>query len=431
MKRAIVVGGGLAGLSAAVYLSEKEFEITLLESSPKLGGRTYSLYNEQFEDYFDNGQHILLGCYEETLKYLAKTNSLSKLDFQASLDIPLIIAGGAVHRLKSANRFYPFNLLYAILNYKALSVKERFKVLDFFLDLMCCESCDLKNKTILEWFECKKQTGNTIKSLWEILVVGIMNTTPEKASAELFNEVLKRIFLDGNEASTMIIPKVGLTELFADGAVDYITDKNGKIILSEKIISFETKENKIVKLYSDKKHYENFDAVILAIPTYAAEKIYSVGNNTKLEIPQLAYSPILNVHIWLKQNPFREKFYGLVGSKVHWLFNHGKHISITTSAAEELIGIENNEIKRQICSEIEKYFPIFNSEMVADYKVIKEKRATFIPDIASNESRKNFKSSFENIIFAGDWVETGLPSTIESAVLSGRLAAESVITSLK
>ena len=144
------------------------------------------------------------------------------------------------------------------------------------------------------------------------------------------------------------------------------------------------------------------------------------------EIPDLNYSPILNVHFWLNENPFKEKFYGLINSKIHWLFNHGDHISLTSSSADELIGFENDYIKTLFLSEIEKFFPIFKSEFVNNSIVIKEKRATFIPDVVSSESRNNIYSPFDNLYFAGDWTNTGLPSTIESAVLSGKTAANYV-----
>lgn len=427
MKRVIVAGGGFAGLSTSVFLAEKNFEVTLIEASPKLGGRAYSLYNETFNDYYDNGQHILMGCYEETFAFLKKINSLDKLYFQDSLSISFVQRNGKIHRLKAAKNGYPVNLLFAILNYKALSLKERFKIIDFFLDLLCCSADDLKDKTVKEWLDSKKQSENSVKAFWEILVVGALNTTIDKASAEIFREILSEVFLNGNKSAAIVFPKVGLTELYVNDAVRFINARNGKVNLSEKVEQVEIHENKVVKLVTDKNSYSDFDFIVFAIPPYALSKI----ENLSAGIPTFKYSSILNVHLWLKENPFQEKFYGLIASKIHWLFNHGNHISLTTSAADDLIALESSEIVNQFCSELEIYFPIFHAEMVADSRVIKEKRATFIPDIASNYVRKNFNVHFENLIFAGDWVNTNLPSTIESAVFSGKLAAEKVISSLK
>jgi len=430
MKRVIVVGGGFAGLTASVYLAENNFEVTLLEASPKLGGRAYSLYNQKFDDYYDNGQHILMGCYEETLSFLKKINSTDNIEFQNSLKVPFVQKGGGVTELSTYKKFYPLNLLFGILNFKVLSIKERLKVIDFFLDLMCCYSCDLKDKTVKDWLECKKQSANTIKSFWEILVVGTLNTTIEKASAEIFSEVLQRIFLSGNKAATIVLPKTSLQKFYVENANHFIKTNNGKIILSESVDRIEIKNNKILKIEAGNKSYSDFDFVIMALPDYAIKKIMS-DSNIVFDLPEFEYSPILNVHLWLKENPFKERFYGLIGSQIHWLFNHGKHISLTTSSAEFLINLDNSEIIRHFCSEIELYFPIFKTEIVIDSQVIKEKRATFIPNIASTEKRKKMNLKLENFQFAGDWTNTGLPATIESAVLSGRIAATQVISSLK
>jgi squalene-associated FAD-dependent desaturase len=430
MKRVIVFGGGFAGLSTSVYLSENNFEVTLLEASPKLGGRAYSLFNDSQNDIYDNGQHILMGCYEETIAFLKKINSIDKLDIQGSLSIPFVKRGGSIHKLDSRKYSYPLNLLFGFMNYKALTLKERFKVVDFFLDMLCCYSCDLKDKTVSEWLRCKKQSDNSIKAFWEILVVGALNTTIESASAEIFEEVLERIFLTGNKSTAILLPKVGLTQLYIEDAVKFITNRNAKINLSEKVLQIVMEGNVITEIITDRNSYNDFDYVVAAIPTFVFDKI-KIRSSQKLEFPDLRYSPIVNVHFWLKENPFKEEFYGLIDSKIHWVFNHGKHISLTTSSADILTKMDNEKIVDDFSSELEKYFPIFHKEIIIDSKVVKEKRATFVPDAASNQLRKNFILSFENMFFAGDWINTGLPSTIESAVLSGRLAANNVITSLR
>ena len=430
MKRVIVVGGGFAGLSTSVYLADNNFEVTLLEASPKLGGRAYSLYNQKFDDYYDNGQHILMGCYDETLSFLKRIGSEDNIEFQNSLRIPFVIKGGEVIELSTSKKFYPLNLLCGILNYKILSIKERLKVIDFFLDLMCCYSCDLKNKTVKDWLVCKKQSENTIKSFWKILVVGTLNTTIEKASAEIFSDVLQRIFLSGNKAATIVLPKTSLEEFYIVNAEHFIKSRKGKIILSERVDHIEVRDKKVVKIITENKSYSDFDFAVMALPEYAVKKILN-NSGILLDLPEFEYSSILNVHLWLKENPFKEKFYGFIGSQIHWLFNHEKHISLTTSSADKLINLGNSEIIRHFSSEIGLYFPIFRTEMVIDSKVIKEKRATFIPNIASTEKRKNFNWQFENFLFSGDWTNTGLPATIESAVLSGKIAATEVMSSLK
>lgn len=431
MKHVIVVGGGLAGLSTAVYLSEKNIKVTLLEASPKLGGRTYSLKNENQNDIYDNGQHLMMGCYDETLSLLKELGSYEKVELQKQMAITFVEEGGIQTKLKAPRIFYPLNLLLAILKYKTLSLKDRFRIIDFIMDLGCCADEDLKNLTVIEWLLQKDQNDETIKKLWEILIVGTMNTTPEKASAQVFDEVLREVFLGGSRASKIVLPKVGLSELFTIPAEKFLESKKCIIKTSEKVENVTLQNDKIVVIKTNKSIYENFDAVVFAIPPYSFDKISfldSLGKITshrfQLFVGEFKYSSILNIHLWLKENPFTEKFYGLIESEIHWLFNHGKHISLTVSSADALCEMENEMILEDFYSELKIYFPIFKKELVTEWKIIKEKRATFVPDCASNELRKSITSPFPNMFFAGDWTDTELPATIEGAVLSGRLAAQ-------
>lgn len=434
MKNCLVIGGGLAGLSSAVYLSEKKYKVTILEASPKLGGRAYSLYNPKYDDYYDNGQHIMMGCYYETIDFLKKINSWDKIDFQDSLKINFVEYGGKVHKLSAPKYFYPFNILLALMNYSAVKFSSRLKIIDFMMDSLCCVDDALKNLTVEQWLKIKREPEDSIKALWDILIIGALNTTSVNASAQVFSEILKRIFFDGNNAASIIIPATDLSKMYINNSVEFLKRNGGSTIVSERVQRVEIDGNRITKIISDKNEYSDFDFVISSIPAYALEKIKINDNQNFTElinIPSFKYSPILNAHLWLKENPFKEKFYGLIDAPVHWLFNHGKHISLTTSSAEGLIGLNDKEILSVLNSCLELFFPIFKQDLVADFKIIKEKRATFIPDISSTLQREKIKSPLDNFILAGDWVNTGLPSTIESAVLSGRLAADEVVKNLR
>lgn len=429
MKKCLVIGGGFAGLSTSVFLSEQNVEVTLLEASPKLGGRAYSILDDNNKDSYDNGQHILMGCYYDTLNFLSKIDALDCLDIQDSLNVTFVKRGGKEYELNSPKYFYPLNLLYSILNYKAVPLKSRLKMVDFFLDLICCDENDLSGITVLQWLKEKKQSDEAIEALWEIITVGALNTTVEKASAKIFAGILKRIFLDGSKAAAIVVPKTGLSELYTQKSSEYILSRGGSINLSERVLKFVTDQNKIRGVVTDRNHYKDFDFVISAVPVYSLEKIFSNSNisTNDFNLPSLEYSPILNIHLRLKQNPFDKKFYGLIGSQFHWLFNHEHHISITTSSAEKIINEPNEKILKDLYSDLEIYFPIFETGFVTDYQIVKERRATFIPDTNSEDAREKVVNKIWNFILAGDWTNTGLPSTIESAVISGRIAAERVI----
>lgn len=427
MTKCIIIGGGFAGLSAACYLAGKGIKVHLLEGSPKLGGRAYSFNYQNENTVVDNGQHIMMGCYKNTIDFLKLIGAENKISFQESLKINFVERGGENHKLDSSKLFYPFNLLLAILNYTAISFRERISILKLFIKIFFTNPKKYKNISAAEWLENEKQNKRIIKSLWEIIVVGTLNTSAENASAEMLIKILKEIFFTGRKSSVIVLPETGLSEMYCEDAKKYVIKNGGEISLSEKVIELGIEEEKIKKVVTNKDVYSDYDFIISAVPFHSFQKIINESENENLQKMGIDYSPILTAHLWLSNNPFGEKFYGLIDSKIHWVFNHGKHITIVTSAANELIDLNEEEITKIIYSELENYFPIFSQSFVTEKLILKEKRATFIPTVELTERRDKLKFSFKNFFIAGDWTNTGLPSTIEGAVLSGRAAADAVI----
>lgn len=426
MKKIVVIGGGISGLSAAVLLAEKNYEVTLIESSPKLGGRAYSFYHPKINSIIDNGQHLMMGCYTNTLSFLSKIDSADLIEIQKNMSVCFVKKNESEFNLAVSNIFYPINLLFAILKFNAISLKSRLKIVDLFLELCFCWTCDIKEYSVVQWLIEKKQTREAIQSFWEIICFGTLNTSIDRASASIFAEVLKKIFLDGNDSTKFIIPKVGLSELYVEKCKEKLKKKNNIINTSEKVLVFEYSNSSLIRVITDKNTYSEFDYVISSIPSHQLIKIFKNSKIPTKCLPELKYSPILNAFIWLSKNPFTKKFYGLIDSKIHWIFNHGEYISLTISAAEELILLTNDEIFEILYSELEIFFSIFKKELVTNSIIIKEKRATFISDSESTAKRENIKSPFNNLILSGDWTNTGLPSTIEGAVQSAMTAVDCV-----
>ncbi|MCX7797777.1 MAG: hydroxysqualene dehydroxylase HpnE [Melioribacter sp.] len=433
MKRCLIIGGGFAGLSSAVFLAEKGFQITLLEASPKLGGRAYALYEPKYDDYFDNGQHILMGCYKTTLELLNKINALSDFNFPEILKVNFVDSNGRIFQLKTVPSIYPINLILGFFGYRAISRRARLNIIKLLIKNFFTRLDSLENYTVEEWLRVNKQSNESIKNFWEIIAIATLNTKINKASAHIFVNAIKKMFNSGHKSYLLIIPHYDLNNFYVNKAKEFIEKFGGKILTSQKVVKLVAEGNKIIKVITNNTVFNEYDYIISCIPEYSLRKI-KIENSYYKDfsfIPEFKYSPILNVHLWLKENPFNERFYGLLDSSIHWLFNHGKHISLTTSAAEELIKQSDKEILSLFYSNLERYFPIFKSEFVIDYKIIKEKRATFIPDKDFVKQRKEIFSPFENLFLAGDWTNTELPSTIESAVFSAYKIAKEIINTSK
>jgi squalene-associated FAD-dependent desaturase len=421
MKKCVVIGSGLAGLTSAAYLSYNGFQVEILEASPKPGGRAYSFKDTETGSIIDNGQHIMMGCYKETLKFFKLIGAQENLIYQDRIKVNFVKENFNLVPLHASSLPYPLNLLSALLNYKALTFSDRLLLLKFFIKLPFTSLNSIKDLTVYDWLIRENQNENIRKALWEILAVGALNTNIKKASAASFAIILREIFFRGNKAATIILPKYGLSETYCSNALKFIEKHSGKINFSEQVTGLKTSNGKVTEIETTNKRITDFDFVISAVPLYALEKIFP---EYKPGI-ELEYSSILSIHIWLKENKLADDFYGLINSPVHWIFNHQDHLTLVISDADDLIDKSKEEIYEMAAGELEKYIKIGRNK-ITSYKIIKEKRATFVPSKLLFNNRPKQATDYKNFFIAGDWVDTGLPSTIESAVKSGKIAAELV-----
>lgn len=427
MKKCLIIGGGISGLTAASYLSSKQVKVTLLESSPKLGGRTYSFFDENTQTTLDNGQHILMGCYNETLALLNLVQARDNFLYQQNLRIEFLKEGSTNVSLDASKYIYPYNLLAALLRLRVFGKPDKFLLLKFLSVLPFVSKKRLEKQTVEEWLIASDQTENLIKNFWEIICIGALNANLNKASALMFYEVITQIFFRGNFASTIILPKYGLSESLIDPARNFIVQNGGEIILSSKVEELILKRNKVYSVVTREAGLSDFDFVISAIPVYALEKIIDLKY---LSIQnQFEQSTILNIHLWIDKLDLKEKFYGFLDSPLHWIFVKDNHFNVVISDANYLANWEQDELLKMVINELNRFFPIDKND-VKTFKVIKEKRATFIPDNKTEKLRPKAETSIENLLLAGDWTDTGLPATIEAAVKSGRIAAEKVLEKL-
>ncbi|MCK9210057.1 MAG: hydroxysqualene dehydroxylase HpnE [Ignavibacteriaceae bacterium] len=425
MKKCLIVGGGLAGLSSAVSLAKQNINVHLIEASPKFGGRAYSFVDEKSGNEIDNGQHLLLGCYYETIKFIKLIGTENLFRFQKQLEINFVTRDKIKHQLKPTELPYPLGLLLGLLNYDALSIADKIKIIFLIVQLPFTQSEKYLNISVEDWLIEQSQSRNCIKSFWEIIAVGALNSKLKDASAKMFIDILKVIFLNGSDASAMIIPKVGLSKAFVDPAVNFLKVRKNELSLSEKLLEISVTQNKAVVVETDKGSINDFDTVILAIPSYAFSRINEKNFIIENDRTDLSTSSILTLHLWLKENKLKKPFYAFIDSRLHWVFNHGEYITTVTSSADELIEKSQEELFSIISTELFTYLGI-NPENISRYKIIKEKRATFIPNKENLLKRPSANTKLENVFLAGDWTNTGLPATIEGAIKSGNTAAKEV-----
>jgi len=421
--KVLILGAGLAGLSSAVYLIKSGLNVTVLESSGKPGGRAYSFTDKDTNTVIDNGQHIMMGCYNCTLNFFDIIGSGSKFSRQDKLAVNFVKPGFNVLLLNAVSSLYPANLLIGLLNYKALSLRNRLKLLKVFLKLLLYSSRDLEKLSVDEWLNREGQNTEIKKAFWEIISVGALNADITKASAGLFVDILKQMFIGGNKAASIILPESGLSESYCNDAVKFLQNYGSTICFHETVTGIKSSGSRITAVKTSKRIIEDFDYVISALPLYALKRV--LPEQANIQLPELEYSSILTLHIWLKNNKLQEKFYGLIDSPVHWVFNHGSYITLVISSADSIIGGTKEKLFELCSRELELYLNI-KSEDVAGYRVIKEKRATFVPSNDILKKRPGARTPYNNFFLAGDWTDTKLPATIEGAVKSGKAASDCI-----
>ena len=425
MKKCLIVGGGLAGLSAAVSLAKKNIHVQLIEASPKFGGRVYSFLDEKSGDEIDNGQHLLLGCYYETIDYIQLIRSTHLFQFQNKLEINFAVRNKIKSQLSATELPYPLSLFFGLLNYDALSIPDKIKIILLIAKLPFMESNGYLSVSVEDWLMEENQSRRCIKSFWGIIAVGALNSELKDASAKIFIDILKVIFLKGSEASAMIIPKVGLSKAFIEPAIKYLDEYGSEVVVNEKLVSIDCEGTKVLTVTTDKRMLEDIDAIILTIPPVSLNRIGGIASIIGDDKIEISTSSILTFHLWLKENKLKKPFYAFIDSSLHWVFNHGYYITTVTSSADSLINKSQDELFSIISSELFSYLGIDTNDIL-HYKMIKEKRATFVPNKENLMKRASVKTKMENVFLAGDWTNTGLPATIEGAIKSGNTAAAEV-----
>jgi squalene-associated FAD-dependent desaturase len=425
-RKAIIIGGGIAGLAAGTLLSSKGYHVTLLEQNHRLGGRTFSFIDQQTHSVIDNGQHILMGCYTHTLKWLDWLGQSCHLTTEDEIEIPFLEPCKKLFPLTLPNLISPFHLLSAILRFRNLSVWDRFVLLRGGLAIR--HGAFRPSGSVDELLRQTRQTANVIRYFWNPVCLAVMNENTETASAEMFVQALRRMFFAGRDASKIIIPRVGLSELLVTPAAELIRKNGGTIRLSTAVGRLRIEKDKITGAYLKNGELLEADWCVAAVTPGALKNIVADDIFEKV-LPsgdQFKSYPIVSMYLWLDRNVnefFEEDFVGCIGTTIQWLFRKSETcMELTVSNAGQLVHLSRAEILAIAVRELMSLFPAFNESQIAHYQIIKERSATYS---AEQESmRPDQQTPIENLLVVGDWTNTGLPSTMESAVKSAHLAVE-------
>jgi zeta-carotene desaturase len=433
---ALILGAGLAGLSTAVHLANKGFEITILEKRPFAGGRTYSFSREFWPYGIDNGPHVMLGCYKALLELLDIVGGRNRLNPQSRLRVPYILPGSVRAALAANALPPPLHLLSGLMRFSLLGWREKMSLAKIFFKIRFMpEEDSLDHHTAYEWLNGHNQAGKTMEIFWRPLVLATLNEQPENVSFLQLFRVLKLGILGGKDESRLILIPEGLTSTLIEPALDWLAGNGARIELNCRIecIKWAEDEDKII-VQTNHGEYDGYDVVVSALPFRNLRLLtLDSGIDTSLETMEgFRGNAILNLHFWHPEQLISAPMACLQGIRSQWLFAQSRHGDLThhtlvISSADELIFKESKqELAQSLLGELPELFPQFNPGEVKFHYIIIEKNATLVCKPGIEAARPLPGRLWKNLYLAGDWTRTGLPPTMESAVLSGRMAAEAV-----
>ncbi|HXM45858.1 MAG TPA: hydroxysqualene dehydroxylase HpnE [Bryobacteraceae bacterium] len=419
MPSVIVIGGGLAGLSAAAALGSAGFRIEVFEARPFLGGRATSFPlapSDEASELIDNCQHVLLRCCVNLLDFYGRLGVRESIRFYR--EFYFIEPGGRVSTLRRGVLPAPLHFTESFLRLRFLDAGDKLAIARGLMALRRERNRrdDLDRITMLDWLREKRQTQRAIERFWRQVLVSAINEDIERMAARHGFQVFWLGFLARADAYEMGVPRIKLGELYRAE----LWHAAGDVSLRLRAPVERIDPGGIVA--GGERH--TADYYVCALPF---ERLPALG----LPAPAFEHSPITGIHLWFNRSVTDLPHATLLDRTVQWMFNksEGRYLQLVVSAARGLAATSRADIVALALAELGEFFPRVREARLEKAHVIKELRATFSPAPGAEELRPPAETNRPDLFLAGDWTNSGWPATMEGAVRSGYLAAEAVARS--
>lgn len=438
----VIIGGGFAGLAAAAALAGAGRRVLLLERRSTLGGRAYSFTDRVTGATVDNGQHLMMGCYHETLAFLERIGASGKLRIQQSPRVDFLDDRGNRASFICPRLPAPLHVAAGLMGLRSIGWRDRLPALRVGLALRLPDGdrAQLGDLTVREWLARLGQTERMQRRFWNPLALATLNETPDRASADMLARVIEEGFLRAHRDSQIVISRVGLSELYTHDAERYIESHGGEVRINAEVAEIEIEGPRAIGVRLKSGERIKTASVVSTTPPAALGRMlrpevierYEVFRN----LARFESSPIVSINLWYDEPVMDGEFACLLEGRIEWVFNKNaiagknedrQHLALVASGAHSLADRPKEELIELAVAEMRRYFPAARRARLHHAHVVREREATISHTVGVARLRPLHQTEIEDFYLAGDWTATGLPATIEGAVRSGNACARSIL----
>ena len=432
----------MAGMSAACALAEAGFRVQLVEQRGYLGGRASSYLHPGVHEVIDNCQHVLFGCCTNLVGFYRRIGVAERIHWTS--EMTMIEPGGrrstlGPFRMGPFTLPAPFHSAPSFLSAKAFTLADKVALARAMQAMMKPEALIDTRESLGTWLRRHKQTEGALNRFWRLVIASALNAEIDAISVLYAAKVIRELFLNSAQAGSMGMSTVPLSELYA-GVPRFLAERGCSVMLNTHVEGAAWNEESAQWLICTRTGEIVSDYVILALPFEATQKLLphlpaeEGAEKLARQIERHQHWTICSVHLWFDREITELEHAVLLDREIHWMFNQSKlqtgrgghYIELVVSATRSFAALPREMAIQQALSELAEYFPRVKEARLQKVALVKEMHATFGVHPGIDSARPTSVSPWPNLLLAGDWVQTGWPSTMESAARSGHLAAEAV-----
>jgi squalene-associated FAD-dependent desaturase len=435
-KRIVVIGGGLAGVTAALDCAQQGASVTLLEARGRLGGAAYSFTRNGI--HADNGQHVFLRCCTSYIELLERIDATDLVTLQPKLEIPVLAPGGQRAWLRRSGLPAPLHLAGALATYPFLSLRERVSLVRAVQALRSVDPDDpaADARSFGEWLKEHHQSDAAIETIWELISRPTLNLVAADASLAQAAYVFQEGLLSDTAAGDVGYARVPLGEIHDTAAQRALTRAGVQVRLRRAAAAIVPQHGGF-SVESGGAPSLEADAVILAVPHDRAAQLLPLGSDIdRAQLSRLGTSPIVNLHVIYDRRVLELPFVAGVRSPVQFVFDrtdtagidHGQYLAVSLSAADEELNMTVDDLRSRFIGALADLLPAAREAQLESFFVTREHAATFRAAPGSRSLRPGPRTAIPGLVLAGTWTDTGWPATMEGAVRSGHAAAREAMS---